>query len=301
METNIIDGKAIAKEIKDNVAKDVEYVKSKGVTPCLAVILVGNNPASLSYITGKQNALAECGMTDRTIKLGENTTETYLLQLISDLNRDDTVHGILVQLPLPPQIDAHKITCAIAPTKDVDGFTPINVGNLVIGKKCFKPCTPAGIIEILKHENIPTNGANTVIVGRSGIVGKPLALMMMSREINSTVTICHTGTKNMPILTRNADILIVASGRPHTISRDMVREGATVIDVGINRIPDPVKKSGFRLVGDCDELIGTAGNVTPVPGGVGPLTIAMLMKNTIESAAYHNKIVIPKNDTPVQK
>lgn len=286
METVIIDGKAIAANLKAQVAKEVEALKAKGVTPCLAVILVGENPASVSYVTGKEAALKECGMEGRSIHLPVSTKEADLLKLIAELNEDPAVHGILVQLPLPPQIDAYKVNLAIKPQKDVDGFTPVNVGNLLIGKKCFTPCTPRGVIEILRHEKITTDGARTVIIGRSGIVGKPLALLMASRQVNSTVTLCHTGTHNLPFITRSADIVIVATGHPHTLTSDMIREGAVVIDVGVNRIPDATKKKGFHLVGDCDNMVGVASFVTPVPGGVGPLTIACLMQNTLEAATY---------------
>lgn len=285
METVIIDGKAIASKLKAQVAEEVTSLKMAGKTPCLAVILVGENPASVSYVTGKELALKECGMEGRSIHLSAATSEKDLLKLIGELNADPTVHGILVQLPLPPQIDAYKVNLAISPEKDVDGFTPVNVGNLLIGKKCFTPCTPRGIIEILHHENIATDGAHTVIIGRSGIVGKPLALLMASRQINSTVTLCHTGTHNLPFITRTADIVIVATGHPHTLTPEMIREGAVVIDVGVNRIPDATKKKGFHLVGDCDNMVGVASFVTPVPGGVGPLTIACLMQNTLEAAS----------------
>lgn len=284
MDTITIDGKALAADIKKSVASEVVALKNKGVTPTLAVILVGNNGASVSYVKGKQKALADCGMVDRTILLGEDTTESVLLKTIADLNNDPAVHGILVQLPLPAHIDEGAVIAAIDPKKDVDGFTAINIGNLVIGRKCFLPCTPAGVIEILKRSHVETKGAHVVIVGRSNIVGKPLALLMARRDVNSTVTICHTGTRDLATITRSADILIAAVGHPHTITKDMIKSGAVVIDVGVNRVPDATKKSGFRLLGDCDDLSGKASMVTPVPGGVGPLTIAMLMKNTLSAA-----------------
>ena len=254
MSATIIDGKAIAAQVRGEVAEKVSALKAKGITPCLAVILVGENPASVSYVTGKQKALAEVGMADRSLHLPESTTEEELLKIIDDLNKDTTVHGILVQLPLPEHINEEKVLLAIDPEKDVDGFHPMNVGNLVIG--------------------------------RSNIVGKPVSLLLARKETNCTVTICHTGTKNMAEMTRQADILIAATGRPHTVTKDMVKPGAVVIDVGVNRIPDDTKKSGFRLTGDCDyaDLLETASFITPVPGGVGPMTIAMLMFNTLESA-----------------
>ena len=286
MSATIIDGKAIAAQIRGEVAEKVSALKAKGITPCLAVILVGENPASVSYVTGKQKALAEVGMADRSLHLPESTTEKELLKIIDDLNKDTTVHGILVQLPLPEHINEEKVLLAIDPEKDVDGFHPMNVGNLVIGKKAFLPCTPHGIIVLLEKMGIETRGKHAVVIGRSNIVGKPVSLLLARKETNCTVTICHTGTKNMAEMTRQADILIAATGRPHTVTKDMVKPGAVVIDVGVNRIPDDTKKSGFRLTGDCDyaDLLETASFITPVPGGVGPMTIAMLMFNTLESA-----------------
>ena len=286
MSATIIDGKAIAAQVRGEVAEKVSALKTKGITPCLAVILVGENPASVSYVTGKQKALAEVGMADRSLHLPESTTEEELLKIIDDLNKDTTVHGILVQLPLPEHINEEKVLLAIDPEKDVDGFHPMNVGNLVIGKKAFLPCTPHGIIVLLEKMGIETRGKHAVVIGRSNIVGKPVSLLLARKETNCTVTICHTGTKNMAEMTRQADILIAATGRPHTVTKDMVKPGAVVIDVGVNRIPDDTKKSGFRLTGDCDyaDLLETASFITPVPGGVGPMTIAMLMFNTLESA-----------------
>ena len=286
MSATIIDGKAIAAQVRGEVAEKVSALKAKGIIPCLAVILVGENPASVSYVTGKQKALAEVGMADRSLHLPESTTEEELLKIIDDLNKDTAVHGILVQLPLPEHINEEKVLLAIDPEKDVDGFHPMNVGNLVIGKKAFLPCTPHGIIVLLEKMGIETSGKHAVVIGRSNIVGKPVSLLLARKETNCTVTICHTGTKNMAEMTRQADILIAATGRPHTVTKDMVKPGAVVIDVGVNRIPDDTKKSGFRLTGDCDyaDLLETASFITPVPGGVGPMTIAMLMFNTLESA-----------------
>ncbi len=286
MSAQIIDGKQIALDVRAGVAEKVAALKAKGITPCLAVVLVGENPASVSYVTGKRKALAEAGMADRSEVLPENTTEADLLALIEKLNRDDSVHGILVQLPLPKHINEDKIIMAISPEKDVDGFHPVNVGNLVIGKKAFLPCTPHGIIVLLERMGIETSGKHAVVIGRSNIVGKPVSLLLARKETNCTVTICHTGTKNMAEITRQADILIAASGHPHTVTADMVKDGAVIIDVGVNRIPDSTKKSGFRLIGDCDfdDLKEKASYITPVPGGVGPMTIAMLMYNTLEAA-----------------
>ncbi len=286
MSAQIIDGKQIALDVRAGVAEKVAALKAKGVTPCLAVVLVGENPASVSYVTGKRKALAEAGMLDKSVELPESTSEEELLSLIDKLNKDDSVHGILVQLPLPKHIDEDKVIMAISPEKDVDGFHPVNVGNLVIGKKAFLPCTPHGIIVLLKKMGIETSGKHAVVIGRSNIVGKPVALLLARRDVNCTVTICHTGTKNLAEFTRQADIIIAASGHPHTVTADMVKDGAVVIDVGVNRIPDATKKKGYRLIGDCDfdTIKEKASYITPVPGGVGPMTIAMLMYNTLEAA-----------------
>lgn len=286
MSAVIIDGKQVAADVRADVAKKVAELKEKGIAPCLAVILVGENPASVSYVTGKQKALAEVGMVDRSVKLPESTSQEDLLKLIEELNHDDSVHGILVQLPLPKHIDEDKVIMAIDPSKDVDGFHPVSVGNLMIGRPGFLPCTPHGIIVLLQKAGIETSGKHALVIGRSNIVGKPVSILLARKDVNCTVTMCHTGTKNLPELTRQADILVVASGHPHTLTGDMIKDGAVVIDVGVNRIPDASKKSGFRLVGDCDfdDLKEKASFITPVPGGVGPMTIAMLMQNTLESA-----------------
>ena len=286
MAATIIDGFEIARQVREEVAIKTAELKTKGINPCLAVILVGENPASVSYVTGKQKALAEVGMLDKSIKLPESTTEEELLNLIDELNKDDSVHGILVQLPLPKHINEQKVILAISPDKDVDGFHPVSVGNLVIGNKSYLPCTPHGIIVLLKKMGIETDGKNAVVIGRSNIVGKPVALLLTRRDCNATVTICHTGTKNLAEITKQADILIAAVGKPQTVTADMVKPGAAVIDVGVNRIPDETKKSGFRLVGDVDfeAVKEIASFITPVPRGVGPMTIAMLMQNTLEAA-----------------
>ncbi|WP_022932000.1 bifunctional methylenetetrahydrofolate dehydrogenase/methenyltetrahydrofolate cyclohydrolase FolD [Treponema bryantii] len=286
MSAVIIDGKQVAADVRAEVASKVAQLKEKGIAPCLAVILVGENPASVSYVTGKQKALAEVGMVDRSVHLPESTSEEELLKLIDQLNADDSVHGILVQLPLPKHINEEKVIMAISPEKDVDGFHPVSVGNLMIGRPGFLPCTPHGIIVLLKKAGIETSGKHAVVIGRSNIVGKPVSILLARKDTNCTVTMCHTGTKNMAEITRQADIIVVASGHPHTLTADMVKEGAVVIDVGVNRIPDSSKKSGFRLIGDCDfdDLKEKTSFITPVPGGVGPMTIAMLMQNTLESA-----------------
>ena len=286
MSAVIIDGKQVAEDVRAEVAQKVSELKQKGIAPCLAVILVGENPASVSYVTGKQKALAEVGMVDRSVHLPEATSEEELLKLIDQLNADDSVHGILVQLPLPKHINEEKVIMAISPEKDVDGFHPVSVGNLMIGRPGFLPCTPHGIIVLLKKAGIETSGKHAVVIGRSNIVGKPVSILLARKDVNCTVTMCHTGTKNMAEITRQADIIVVASGHPHTLTADMVKDGAVVIDVGVNRIPDSTKKSGFRLIGDCDfdDLKEKTSFITPVPGGVGPMTIAMLMQNTLESA-----------------
>lgn len=286
MSAVIIDGKQVAADVRAEVANKVSELKKKGIAPCLAVILVGENPASVSYVTGKQKALAEVGMVDRSVHLPESTSEEELLKLIDELNADDSVHGILVQLPLPKHINEEKVIMAISPEKDVDGFHPVSVGNLMIGRPGFLPCTPHGIIVLLKKAGIETSGKHAVVIGRSNIVGKPVSILLARKDTNCTVTMCHTGTKNMAEITRQADIIVVASGHPHTLTADMVKDGAVVIDVGVNRIPDSSKKSGFRLIGDCDfdDLKEKTSFITPVPGGVGPMTIAMLMQNTLESA-----------------
>lgn len=286
MAATIIDGKAIASEVRAEAAARCATLRERGMTPSLAVILVGEDPASVSYVRGKRKALAEAGMADRSILLPADTSEDKLLSIIQDLNRDGTVHGILVQLPLPPHINGDKVILAVDPKKDVDGFHPVNVGKLALGQPAPLPCTPHGVVVLLQKAGVATSGANVVIIGRSNIVGKPLALLMMRRDINATVTVCHTGTKDLAAITRRADILVAAVGHPGAVTGDMVRNGAVVIDVGVNRVPDATKKSGYRLVGDVDAeaVKEKASMITPVPGGVGPMTIAMLMMNTIEAA-----------------
>ena len=283
----IIDGKLISAQIREEIAEKVkEYNERTGKLPGLAVVIVGENPASQVYVRNKKKACEQVGFNSWVYEMPESTTQDELNALIDKLNEDSAVHGILVQLPLPKQINEEKVIMAISPEKDVDGFHPVSVGNLMIGKKSFLPCTPHGVLVLLKTMNIETNGKHTVIVGRSNIVGKPLAILLARKDANCTVTICHTGTKDMASFTKQADILIAAAGRPNTITADMVKPGATVIDVGVNRIPDDTKKSGFRLVGDVDfeAVKEVASFITPVPRGVGPMTIAMLMHNTLESA-----------------
>ena len=286
MSAEIIDGFSIAQQVRQKAAEDAAELANKGIVPCLAVVLVGENPASVSYVTAKEKALEEAGMLGKDIRLPGDTTEFDLLGLIEELNQDDRVHGILVQLPLPSHIDEDKVIMAIRPEKDVDGFHPVNVGNMMIGRKSYLPCTPHGVLVLLQTMGIPTAGKHAVIVGRSNIVGKPLSVLLTRREYNATVTVCHTGTKDLASFTRQADILIAAAGSPGMVKAHMVKEGAVVIDVGVNRIPDSTKKSGFRLCGDVDfeAVKEVASYITPVPRGVGPMTIAMLMMNTVEAA-----------------
>lgn len=274
---SIIDGKRISQEIKDEVKEKVESLKAEGKAVALAVIQVGNDPASSVYVNNKKKVCAYTGIESRAYELPEETTEQELITLVEDLNRDDTIHGILVQLPVPQHINADKIIQTISPKKDVDGFHPENVGKLVIGEKSFVSCTPAGIIQLLKRSNIEISGKHCVIVGRSNIVGKPMALLMLHE--NATVTIAHSKTQNLKEICKTADILIVAIGKPQFITAEYVKEGAVIIDVGIHR------DENNKLYGDVkfDEVESLASAITPVPGGVGPMTIAMLMNNCVEA------------------
>ncbi len=286
MAAAVIDGKALAAEIREGVKRRASDLAARGVVPGLAVILVGEDPASVSYVTSKEKACAEAGMRSFERRLPAAATQAELLALIESFNRDPGVHGILVQLPLPAHIDEDAVIAAISPEKDVDGFTPINVGRMVLGQLCFLPCTPHGIIKLVQKAEVPTKGAHVVILGRSNIVGKPLANLFVRKELNSTVTVCHTGTRDLGEHTRRADILIACAGKPRLVTGDMVKPGACVIDVGVNRVEDPASSRGYRLVGDVDfeSALRVAGSITPVPGGVGPMTIAMLLSNTVESA-----------------
>lgn len=283
----LIDGKELARSLRGEIAAGVAALKSeKGVTPGLAVILVGDNPASVSYVTAKEKACTEAGMLSREIRLPAETTEEELVSLVKKLNCDPEIHGILVQLPVPKHIRDKAVIDAIAPEKDVDGFTPINVGKMMIGDECFLPCTPHGIIKLIEFSGMDIRGKHAVVIGRSNIVGKPVAALLARKETNATVTLCHTGTPDVGHFTRDADIVVVAAGRQNTLTGDMLKPGAVVIDVGVNRIPDATKPKGFRLVGDADfeSCSKVAGAITPVPGGVGPMTITMLLWNTLESA-----------------
>ncbi len=285
----IIDGNKIASDIRKDLKIQIEALAKKGIVPGLAVVLVGENPASQVYVRRKKVACAELGIASFSHELPASCTEKRLLNLIAKLNADPRVDGILVQLPLPKQINEQKVLLAIDPAKDVDGFHPVNVGKMLSGEKAYLPCTPSGCQQILIRSGYDPSGKHVVIVGRSNIVGKPVAAILMQKApgANATVTVCHSRTRNLAAITRQADILIAAIGVPNFVKARMVRPGAVVIDVGINRIDDPTTKSGTRLVGDVDfkAVSKVAKAITPVPGGVGPMTITMLLKNTIESAS----------------
>lgn len=288
MSAKIISGTEIAKQIREELKKEIEELNEKhGVTPGLATVLVGGDPASRVYVSQKEKSCNNLGLYSKRIDLPGETSEEDILSLIDKLNKDPQIHGILVQLPLPKQINEPRVLYAIDPAKDVDGFHPVNVGKMVIGEKCFLPCTAHGILELLVRSGVQTEGAEVVVVGRSNIVGKPvLNLMLQKRPTgNATVTLCHTRTKDLAFHTKRADILIVAIGHPKTVTGDMVKEGVVVIDVGVNRIGKTPEGKAI-LVGDVEfnSVKEKAAAITPVPGGVGPMTIVMLMKNTVEAA-----------------
>lgn len=283
----VIDGNKIAQNIRNEMRQSaLEFKEKTGIVPGLAVVLVGKDPASQVYVEKKAKACAEVGFLSREYKLPAETSEAKLLSLINDLNKDHLIHGILVQLPLPEQISTDKIIAAIDPHKDVDGFHPYNVGGLITGSPLFIPCTPRGIMELIARTGIALKGKEAVVVGRSNIVGKPIALLLLAQH--ATVTICHSRTKDLPSVTRRADVLIAAIGKPQMIKANMVKEGAVVIDVGVNRLENG------KLAGDVafDEVAAKASFITPVPGGVGPMTIAMLMKNTLIAA---RRLINPLN------
>ncbi len=291
-----IDGRALSQALRRDIAADAARLKAAaGVVPGLAVILVGDNPASVSYVTAKEKACAEAGFFSKLVKIAPGdfadtaALEAAILSTLAALNEDPRIHGILVQLPLPKGVDERRIIAAISPEKDVDGFTPINAGRLLIGEKCFLPCTPHGIVKLIEFAGLDLNGKHAVVIGRSNIVGKPLALLLARRETNATVTLCHTGTRDLASFTRRADVVVVATGHPNTVTGDMLKPGAVVIDVGVNRVADATRERGYRLVGDADfeSCARVAGAITPVPGGVGPMTITMLLLNTLESAKGH--------------
>jgi methylenetetrahydrofolate dehydrogenase (NADP+)/methenyltetrahydrofolate cyclohydrolase len=288
MAAEIIDGKSIAAEIREEVRLDTESLTARGVVPGLATVLVGENPASATYVRSKQRACEKAGIHSRDIRLPEQTSESELLSTVSELNGDANIDGILVQLPLPSQIDPQRVIMSIEPAKDVDGFHPVNLGKLLSGEDAFYPCTPHGILVMLERSDIAVEGRHVVVVGRSNIVGKPLAALLMQKRsgANATVTVCHSRTSDLAAHTRRADILVAAAGQVGFITGDMVGEGAVVVDVGINRVDDPEAEKGYRLVGDV-EFEGAserASRITPVPGGVGPMTIAMLLSNTVRAA-----------------
>jgi methylenetetrahydrofolate dehydrogenase (NADP+)/methenyltetrahydrofolate cyclohydrolase len=286
----LIDGTAIGRLVREDVAKEVSRLKALGVVPGLSVVLVGDDPASAVYVRSKGKACEEAGMRGETILLPAETSEEELLARVDALNADPNVHGILVQMPLPRHMSADKVIRRIRPEKDVDGFHPVNVGKLSIGERDgFVPCTPAGAIELLVRSGVDTRGKDAVIIGRSNIVGKPMAALLLQDAPggNATVTVCHSRTANLAAHTRRADILVAAIGRPEMITGDMIKPGAVVIDVGINRVTDAAAPKGYRIVGDVHfaSARDVASLITPVPGGVGPMTIAMLMKNTVRAAA----------------
>ena len=285
----ILDGRALSQTVREEVAAGVAEMRRKhGVTPGLAAVLVGDDPASAVYVRNKGRACAAAGIFSQTFRRPAATRQSELLHLVAQLNRDARFHGILVQLPLPPPIDDAAVIDALDPLKDVDGLHPFNLGKLEQGSPVFVPATPAGIQQILLRSGYDPAGRHIVICGRSNIVGKPLALLLMQRQegANATVTVAHTRTANLPALTRQADVLVAAMGRPQAITAAMIKAGAVVIDVGINRIPDPTRRTGYRLVGDVDfgPVAEKAAAITPVPGGVGPMTIAMLLVNTLTAA-----------------
>ena len=287
---SLIDGTAIGRLVREDVAREVARLKALGVIPGLSVVLVGEDPASAVYVRSKGKACEEAGMRGDTIRLPADTSEAQLLEHVDALNADARVHGILVQMPLPKHMSADKVIRRIRPEKDVDGFHPVNVGKLSIGERDgFVPCTPAGAIELLIRSGVETRGKDAVIVGRSNIVGKPMAALLLQDAPggNATVTVCHSRTADLAAHTRRADILIAAIGRPEMITGDMIKPGAVVIDVGINRVNDASVPKGYRIVGDVEfaSARAVASLITPVPGGVGPMTIAMLMKNTVRAAA----------------
>jgi methylenetetrahydrofolate dehydrogenase (NADP+)/methenyltetrahydrofolate cyclohydrolase len=293
----VIDGKKIAADIRAELKKKIEKLKTEGNNvPGLVAVLVGEDPASKVYVGMKQKACDEVGLLSKVERLSADTTEKELLMLIDKYNNNNSFHGILVQLPLPKHIDEDAIIEAILPEKDVDGFHPVNIGNMMIGKETLYPCTPHGVVELLKRYNIETKGKHVVVVGRSNIVGKPVANMLLQKKegANAVVTVVHSAAKNLAYFTKQADILIAAIGVPLFIKADMVKEGVVVIDVGVNRVDDYTAKKGYKLVGDVDfeNVSKKASYITPVPGGVGPMTIAMLLSNTFKS---FNKLNVKNN------
>ena len=288
MSARIIDGVALGKTIREEVAAESAQLKARGIVPGLAVVLVGENPASKAYVGSKEKACLEAGMHSVKITRPAETSEAELLEIIDRLNNDPAIHGVLVQLPLPKHMNTEKVLLRVNPAKDVDGFHPVNVGKLVIGDPtALRPCTPWGVIQMLLRSGIETRGAHAVVLGRSTIVGKPMANLLIQQGPggDATVTVCHSRTRDLPAVCRLADILIAAIGKAEFVTRDMVRPGAVVIDVGINRVDDATKPRGYRLTGDVayEPVAEIASAITPVPGGVGPMTIAMLLANTLQA------------------
>ena len=289
-----IDGKLVAEKVLSECKEQIAELKGKGITPGLAVVLIGEDPASKVYVGSKARKCEELGILSRKIEMAVDSTQEEVMAVVEELNNDPAIHGILVQSPPPEHIDEAAIVRAINPAKDVDGFHPENVAKLVLEDPTgYVPCTPAGCMRLLKEAGIETSGAEAVVIGRSMIVGKPMALLLMGKAGNATVTVAHSRTKDLAAVCRRADIVIAAIGKPGFVTADMVKDGATVIDVGINRIKDASKKSGYRLVGDVayDEVAPKCKAITPVPGGVGPMTIAMLMQNTVQAAKFANGLV----------
>lgn len=288
MTARIIDGREISRAIREELRAEVARLRERGVLPALAVVLMGDNPASVSYVTSKTQACADIGVETETFRLPAEVPAAEVVALIDRLNRDPRWHGILIQKPYPPQISESILDLAVDPTKDVDGQSPVNLGRLFRGEPTFPPATPAGVVELLRRIGESPEGRHVVICGRSNLVGKPLAGLLMQKApgANATVTVCHTGTRDLAHFTRQADIIVAAMGRARAITADMVREGAVVIDVGNNPVPDPSRKSGYRLVGDVDfdAVAQKASWITPVPGGVGPMTVTMLLVNTVRAA-----------------
>jgi len=293
MPAKIIYGKEISAQIRIELKERVDRLKARGVTPGLGVVLVGEDPASVSYVAAKAKGAEEIGMFEETIRLLPTSTEEEVLATVNRLNRDQKFNGVLVQLPLPKWVNPDKVISFISVEKDVDGFHPVNVGKLLRGEPCAIPCTPYGVVQMLTRSGYSPEGKHVVICGRSNLVGKPLAALLVQKKkgANATVTICHTGTKDLPRFTKQADILVAAMGAPRVITADMIREGCVVIDVGVNRVPDPTSPKGFRLAGDCDfeGMLAKAEAITPVPGGVGPMTVTMLLMNTVEAAERQAK------------
>ncbi len=288
MTARILDGRETARTIRAELGQAVATLKAGGVTPGLGVLLVGDNPASRSYVTAKEKACAEVGLLSREVHLPVTASRDEILAAVRAFNEAADIHGILVQLPLPNAAIEQEILQAVDPDKDVDGFHPVNVGRMVVGLPAYWPCTPHGVLQMLKRGGIPVAGAHVVVIGRSNIVGRPLSILLSMKQAlgNATVTVCHTGSRNLAGLTRLGDIVIAAAGRPHTLTADMVKPGAVVVDVGVNRVEDAANPRGFRLVGDADyeALLPVVSAITPVPGGVGPMTIAMLLFNTVQAA-----------------